>query len=168
MSMKLEGLKELDAQLKQLGSAAAVKTMASQIRKAMKPVLEDAKSRVPVDSGALRDSLALRVLKPNQTKTSSVMGGVVVRPNAGAKKALKHIKKFVKDKSERKKLGKEFLRQTGPRRWHFIEFGTSRMTAKPFLRPSMDAAADKIVTDFRNELRKRVKRAARKQARSKR
>lgn len=156
MSAKLEGLRELDNQLKELGAVAAVKVMQGQVRHAMKPVLERAKAMAPVDEGALRDGLAIRVLKPSQTKKSSVMAGIVVRPPPGMTKAYRRLRRLVKEKWKQRSLKRELIRNSATWRWHFVEFGTSKMAARPFLRPAMDASADGIVTEFRKDLRKRI------------
>jgi HK97 gp10 family phage protein len=50
-------------------------------------------------------------------------------------------------------------------RWHFIELGTAKMAAKPFLRPALDSNAEAVVAALRAELAAGIQRAIRRKAR---
>lgn len=49
--------------------------------------------------------------------------------------------------------------------WRFVEFGTEKMPARPFLRPAFEAKREEAVRVFREALAKSIARAARKAAR---
>jgi HK97 gp10 family phage protein len=49
--------------------------------------------------------------------------------------------------------------------WLFIEFGTEKMPARPFLRPAFEARKEEALRVFQTALGKAIKRAARKAAR---
>ncbi|MNN92971.1 hypothetical protein D3C81_2113340 [compost metagenome] len=48
--------------------------------------------------------------------------------------------------------------------WRMLEFGTSRMAARPFLRPVADQAGQKAVDTFARHFNQALDRALRKQA----
>src|SRR5687767_4676023 len=54
---------------------------------------------------------------------------------------------------------------TGPHRsfWHLAEFGTSKQPARPYLRPAMRANVQKSIDIFREELRRAIERALKRQ-----
>ena len=141
MSFKVEGLRELKGQLEALGYELAQKATAQAIRKAFRPVLDAAQARVPVDTGILRESIKQAVKK----LPDSVVTGLRIAPIKGAQK-----------------LGRRTL--SAHWRWHFVEKGTVKMAAKPFLRPALDANAQAVLRILTEELAKAVKRAAKRKA----
>ena len=143
--MKIEGLKDLHDQLEGLGAVLAAKVLAVAARKAFAPVLEDARNRVPVDTGLLRDGIRIQVQRP-KSGDSVVRVGLRIAAVKGAKK-----------------LGR---RTASPHwRWHFVELGTSKMSARPFLRPALDGNAGAVVNNLKAELAAGIRRALRRKAR---
>lgn len=150
-SWRVEGLRELQdklIELKQLGGQPN-RTLVRAGRVAWKNTLAEAKHLCPVldpsseaikyrTPGLLRDSITITVKKPKK-------GDVVL--TVGLK-----IKKLPKGTS---KKGVDNPR----RRWHFVEFGTSKMARKSFIRPSFDTTHTRIVETFRVELGKAIDRA---------
>jgi len=61
--IKLNGFEKLEALLNQLPDDVAKKSGIAALRKAARVVLEEAKRKVPVRTGKLRDSLSIRVIK---------------------------------------------------------------------------------------------------------
>jgi HK97 gp10 family phage protein len=47
-------------------------------------------------------------------------------------------------------------------RWHFVELGTSKMAAHPYLRPALDENAPAVIEALKVELAKGIKRVVRK------
>ena len=99
----------------------------SAARKAAKPLLAKAKQFAPVDTGTLRDSIKIRGLKRLKKNRGKV--GVSVAVGKGWY------------------LGKTFYAA-------FIEFGTNRMEAQPFLRPAAKAVRKEVRDVWRNEMHK--------------
>lgn len=163
-SMQVEGLRELEAQLKEIGALASVKIVGKDARKAMKPILEQIRARAPVDTGLTRDSLALKTVKP-RNGSQSLHVGVVVRVGKGGGRGDKKKALEGKKGEARKTAQKEWIRRSAHWRWHFTEKGTSTQPARPFIRPAFDQNASGAVITFRDELRKDFKRLARKHAR---
>lgn len=157
VGLKVEGLRELQDQLiEMVGTVGAVKALAKAGRKALLPVLMEAKARVPVDTGLLRDSLKITVKKAPKNSEAAVVVGIKVAVGKGGGKS--DLKKL--SGAERKRA----WRKSAHWRWHFIEFGTSKMAAKPFLRPSFDRNAQRMVDMLRAELAKEIARVLRKRA----
>ena len=48
--------------------------------------------------------------------------------------------------------------------WRFVEFGTSKMSAKPFLRPAFDTNVNSVAEEMKSDLAKAIDRAAAKLA----
>lgn len=142
-TIRCDGLHALQAQLVDLGAKLGTKVLAQAARKAFMPVFETARQLVPVgDTAELAFSIALAV-----KKTSS--GEDVVRVGL-------------------KIVGKGGANGLPPaRRWHFIEFGTSRMAAQPFMRPALDQNVQVVLELLKVELQKSINRALKRQAKGK-
>lgn len=126
MSVKIEGAKELEKKLLSFEPKLGRKIVRQALRKAAKPILAKAKSLVPVRTGALKKSLRIRALKKRKHRY-----GVMVATSEGW---------FV---------GMEFYGA-------FVEFGTDKITAQPFVRPAFDAEKANAERIIRTELRKGI------------
>ena len=97
------------------------------VRKALRAggnlIRKDARNRAPVDTGELLRSIKVRALSRSRNSF-----GVTVKTGEG----------FFK--------GDQFY--SG-----FIEFGTHKIEAQPFLRPAFDANVDAVLNAVRRELR---------------
>ena len=153
---RIEGLKELDKALGQLPRATGKNVLRRVARKALEPIIEDAKTKVHELSGDLRGSLAV------STKLSFTQKA-------------EHKSMFAGEKSSI-----EMFAGAGPHNFVpqavFEEFGVKRRgksnksTPHPFLRPAWDGGKMKVLTDIRKDLWLEIKlaadRAARKKARA--
>ncbi len=151
---RIEGLKELDKALGQLPRATGKNVLRRVARKALEPIIEDAKGKVHVIEGKLKGSLAV------STKLSFTQ------------KAL-HKNMFPSEKSS-----VEVFAGAGPH--NFVpqaiweEFGVTRRGKRfgphPFLRPAWDAgkmrALNNVKRDLWAEIKKAADRVARKKARA--
>lgn len=156
---KVTGLKELREQLTQLGAIAGQRILASAARTAMKPVLDDARVRVPVASGLLHDALRLATVRPTS-------GNVVASAGVAIAKKVNQEIPVVLDEDEEEPVSDltTTARVDGPRhRWHFVEFGTVNMAAQPFLRPAFDARKGEALDRFKKFLRKKIEKARKRQ-----
>lgn len=134
--MKLQGLRELEEQLLKLGAEVGGKVLARAARKAFAPVVEIAKARVPVDTGALHESIRLTVSKPKGEGAAVVAGmriaGRTARHGGGGDPSVY---------------------------WRYVEMGTAKKAARPFARPALDANAGAVVETLRTELAAGIERA---------
>ena len=114
---------------------------------AAKVVRDEAKQIVPVDTGTLkRNIIVQRWSRPSYGLSASV----VVRMRKLKGSAISRLKARNLRKGNKLYKGDPFY-------WRFIEFGTSKRSASPFLRPGFErkkfAAVDIAIVEFR----KRVK-----------
>lgn len=129
---KLSGFDEFYDVLYELPKATQRNTLKRVNTKAMKPVLEDARSNVPVGaSGDLKGSVRIqhKVLKKKGALRTSVTAG------GGAT-------------------------YYAP----FIEFGTVKMPAQPFLRPAIDGKEQDVIDSIKAEMAIEVPKAAARRA----
>jgi HK97 gp10 family phage protein len=146
IDLKLEGLEAVQEQLKELEAVAAARALARAARKAFAPVLEEARARAPVDTRLLRDHISIATVRP-KGGAAVVRVGLKVRAVRGAQK-----------------LGRK---TASPHwRWHFVEVGTVKMAAKPFMRPALDGNAQRVVDLLKAELVTSIGRALKRQRRA--
>lgn len=125
--ISLSGEKELLKMLKELAPKEMKKAVRQASRVTAKAVLQDAKSMVPVDTGLLEESLAVRVA--TKLGRNRIGHRVVTKPVWDDQDAF---------------YG------------HFIEFGTVKMEADPFMRPALWGNEDEMKRVFTQELRAAV------------
>lgn len=155
VTFKIEGMKEFENLIKEIqedfGEKDQKKILNKAVRKSMASVLNAAKTRSPIDTGALQASLRLEVRKPSRKDkrskyvmpTDIVIGNVTTAPgNVLAKK------KFMNVKSGKIQQGIE-----SDARAIANEFGTASMPANPFLRPAMESQAGNVVNSLGDSLK---------------
>jgi HK97 gp10 family phage protein len=148
IELRLNGLPELLEQLDELGTVTGARALRTAARKAFGPVLEAAKSKVPVGEGDLRDSLKISVRKGgNSGEDEDVVFRVGIKVG--------------------KVPGAAGGSKVAPsRRWHLVELGTVKMPAKPYLRPALDSQRDAVLSMLTEELAKSIARVKKRRARS--
>lgn len=146
MTIKVEGMAELQAQLAELGDALTQqKTLRKAARKAFEPVLLAAQAKAPVRTGILRDSIVLSSpskVDPN-ARGAAVVVGLRIKKTRDPDPA--------KDASWR---------------WHFVERGTRNHPPHPFLRPALHANAQYVVDELRRLLKTDIDQIVRRNARN--
>jgi HK97 gp10 family phage protein len=143
-NFEIEGLKELEKALLDLGPELGFKTLRSAGREAMKPVLASAQKNVHVDSGDTHDALAISAKKGK--------GNTSVFINVGA----------TKTKATKKQGGRKFVNVN--QKVIAQEFGTKKQEADPFLRPALENNANKVLSGLKNSLADKIEKAAKKLA----
>ena len=154
LSFKFEGFQEFEEMVNEIRDDFSEKDAKQIMNKAMKlamePVLSLARNLVPVDSGALQDSLRIEARKPtNKDKhsryvsaTDIVISTVTTAPANAMKK-----KGFNDFKPDFRALA--------------MEFGTAKIPGgKPFLRPALEGqsqAATNILADSFSTVLERYK-----------
>ena len=109
------GFKELDDDFKLLSNAEQRKVSRKAVRAGAVVFRDAVRANAPVRSGVLKRSISV------DTVRGSVTAGV----------------KFKKVLA--KKKGKKGRHKSTPYYWYFLEHGTSKMSAQPFVRPAFDA-----------------------------
>lgn len=137
MSMQIEGLRELEAKLRGMGPKLAKNGLRSAVAAGSRVVMAEAKRKVPVDTGTLRRAIYMKQIR-EQSSSSKQTYYVGVR----------------RGKSERKKNRDGYY-------FAFVEFGTAKMAAQPFLRPAFEAKKVDAVEVIKRRLAERVEKLAR-------
>lgn len=153
---KIEGLDLVVKKLKSLPEKMQRKGLQDAVRKGANLVKKDAQRRArrfdrPQTPQAVFKEIVTRV----DNKAGNKVGGVVmhVGVRGGARR--------YKNNKHNRKLNRVGARYEGPGNvfyWRFLEFGTSKMRAQPFMRPALasnvGAVTDLIVAALRVELDK--------------
>ncbi len=126
----IKGAKELLRKLKAMDTKLAKKVTRQALRKSAKPMLAAAKSRAPVITGGLRDSLKLRAGRRKKDRVS-----IAVVTAAGWFK------------------GDQFYAA-------FVEVGTSQAPAHPYLRPAFDNTRSESLQIISSELASGIEKVA--------
>ncbi len=154
----VQGLPELQAQLRELGATMAARVLATAARKAFMPVIEAARARAPTANestgatGITKESIKIRVIRPKSGDTV-VQVGLRIARSAEAAGLVRASRGVVK-------------RRDASWRWHFVEFGTVHQAARPFIRPAMDENAQQVIDELKKELVKGINKVLRKSAKS--
>ncbi len=148
-TIKLSGLKELDAKLAKMDKAVGFKTLRSALNDTSKPMFVLAKQKAQAtgvkgfDAGATAAAMGRWTKKIKEKQTVLFMG-----PKNKAKKAVNLWNQ---------KHGTNVKRIS---HFHLVEFGSARGPAQPFLRPAFDATKVQMARDFGKNLAARIEKAA--------
>ena len=122
MEIEILGLTELEEKLSNLDVKLS-KALDEALNEIAEKIRDDAKSLVPVDTGALRKSI--RIEKKGELQVSVVAGdGGVINPRTGRE-----------------------VDYAG-----YVEFGTSRMNPKPYMQPALEKNRDELLNIVRRKI----------------
>jgi HK97 gp10 family phage protein len=141
MSIKVEGLKELEKKMISLGPKISLKALRSSLAAGAKVIKQDAMARVPVKTGTLRKSLYIkRLTKPNPYAERYILGA-------------RHGKKMQK-------------RNLDAYYWSWIEFGHKDRSGKavdprPFIRPAFESRKIQAMDTIKQVLKTKIEKLVR-------
>ena len=154
ITFEFKGFKELQEVFAEIqddfGEKDQKKILVSGVRQAIKPVLEMARMRAPVDTGALSQSLRVEARKPSSKDRRSRYfnpGQVAIALVTTAPGNV-----LAKKKWKNKKTG---AKQTGIKsdaRANVQEFGSYKMAAHPYMRSSLESQAQAVTDNLGNNL----------------
>jgi HK97 gp10 family phage protein len=143
--IRLDGVDELRRALEAMPARIRARAVRAALRKAALPIRDDAKARAPVLQGRLpyrtpgtvRRRISLRASKfARQAGDEGVFVGV----------------KPLRGRADTRRYGKAGARNPNdPFYWRFLEFGTRKMAARPFLGPAARAKGNEVVRNFLRE-----------------
>ena len=141
VTIKIEGLQQLGERMRKLSSDVALKTSRAATNAAAQVIKKKAKANITaspsVRTGRLRDAVIVKkVPKSQEQYTSEHLVTVRGRGKKGTKAAT----------------------NSAPYA-HFLEWGTIKMPAEPFLRPAMDSGKDEALKAMADKLRQRIEKA---------
>lgn len=138
--VKVEGLEELKRQIEGLNEKFQRRVLDQGVSAAARIIRNAASSKAPKDTGLLK-----RAIRIGKVRQLSFPG-----------KSVYHVFISPKVKGTRQKKGKS--REIWAFYWRFLEFGTRKMAARPFLRPAFDEnreqALKAMADKFRSALEK--------------
>lgn len=115
--MKIQGFKELAAAMRQLPERVAKNALRAAVNAGASEIRKEARARVPVDSGLTKKSIHQRQIREKSSASRQV---VYVGVRSGGR-------------------NKDGTKRAAPWYWRFVEYGTSKMAARPFMRPAFEA-----------------------------
>lgn len=150
MSVKIQGLERVTENLRHLAMNMQKKHARKASRKALKSVADSAKQNAkrlddPETANKIYQNIAIRARKSSNRQQVKTSVGVL----GGAKSPAKKVGEL-KGKGKKNRGGDTFY-------WRFLEFGTSRIAATPFMRPAMSQNIGRIAQDFADELDEAIK-----------
>jgi HK97 gp10 family phage protein len=174
VTIKLEGIGDVEKVFAELAEEigdkkANSKILVPAVREAMQPVLRQAQSLAPVDTGALFLSLRVEARRPTKadrrskyiTQTDTVIATVTtasgkkLKEMSEGKGLIKAKKKLAKMYGE--KVATSFVGIPSDARAMAQEFGTAKMkNHKPYLRPAIESQAQTTVNRLSEILARRI------------
>lgn len=155
---EIKGLKEIGERLRALPPALGSKgggPLRYALMQAAKVVRAEAQARVAVRSGELRDNIVTK-RHPNPKAV-----GVTERYDVGMKGGTRRLADNVRNRRARRAGQK--VRTAGKVFYgRFLELGTVKMQARPFLRPALEAKGGEAVRVFRDAFLRAVELAEKK------
>lgn len=152
--VQIEGLQELAAALRELPEKIARNGLRAAVYAGAKVIRDEAKTLAPVSTGpvsqghpppgTLARSIVMKQI-PEQSGMSNQVFAVTVR----------HGKKYQKQGKKGDKSQDAFY-------WRFVEFGTAKMAAKPFLRPAFEGKKQEAAEAIKQKLAERIEEEASK------
>lgn len=155
--VRVEGLRELEAKLKaiaaEFGGKKAINPVRNALRKAGRIVQKSAQQKVRVKTGAVKENII--VTNVRKSPPGEIGVNVTVRAKA----------KAYKDTPANRRKGAVggSYQAYGPLYYaRFLEFGTSRQPAYPFMRPAFEENKNTLPGIIRDELAVQIERAVAK------
>lgn len=152
LTLKVVGLTELERRLREFGPKVAANGLRSSTLAGAKIFLNAVRDTAPHRTGILRASLVTkrRRTAPHEARYSIVSKGVKL--TFGDTRLNRRLRR----------VGKKY-QADGPGFYgKFLEFGTSKMAARPFMRPAFNNNTDAAIDAVANGLRKAIDRAAKR------
>lgn len=168
-TLKVYGLKELDAAIAELIDSTSSATAKNAIRRglieAAEPMAERARQLVPVRSGALRDSITVSArLKNSVGKAAFAQAKRAGLSDTEAVAATRRAQREARGEAPSVEV---YVGPSGApaSRAHLTEFGTAKAAAQPFMRPAFDATVREVVERTAEAVGQQIQKAADRAAR---
>lgn len=154
-NVKVEGLSQIHKALSELGRKVSNKIAVKAMREGGKIVREQARQNAPVLSQSTPYRRAGTLKKAIKSSTKVLKNGKIGTVIRVKELTAKQIETF-KVRSGKKGA----LNPKDPYYWRFLEFGTSKMPAKPFLRPAFEQSKEKAATEIITTLKRGIEEEA--------
>jgi HK97 gp10 family phage protein len=141
----LTGFKELAAALRELPQRVAKNGLRSAVGAGAAVIRKEARVRAPKDTGELAKDVMIKRERDTQ----------------GGNLFVARYSVFVLSGKKSRLKGKKRDVQRDSFYWRFVEFGTSKMAARPFMRPAYEGQKEAAVTAIGEKLDQRIQATAR-------
>lgn len=158
-TLNISGLKELQAALKELPDRIAKNVLRGSVAAGAAIIRNEARQRAPVYTG----EVAAGHPPPGTLKRSIVQKQIKELSNATKQTFFVTVRRG----KEYQKQGKKGNLSQDAYYASWVEFGNSRMSARPYLRPAFEAKKEAAIEAIRAYLEKRIPEEAAKLAGSK-
>ena len=157
MQVKILGLEQLKKALNQLPIEIQQKALRSAVSASAKVVVDAAIAKAPAgDTGNLKKAIyRYRSRSGSGTGRETYLVGVRKGKKAYANTARNR---------RLNRVGKNYTVQGEAYYWRFLEFGTAKMQAKPFMRPAFEGSKSRILDVMKERLGKAIQDQANKLA----
>lgn len=157
-TFQIEGLKELDAALGELGKATARNVMMRALTKSAEPIKQAAIGMAPRDTGNLAESITISAKSVARAGKKAFAQAMKAGSSKGdAQAAARAANKGAKGKDT---FSQVFVGPTqAGRHGYFNEFGTENMAAQPFMRPAFDVGAPQALESLKDDLATEIEKA---------
>ena len=136
VTVQVEGLKELEQKLLSFGDKLARNGLRAAVAAGARVVVKEARANVPVDTGTLKKAIYQKQIREESGNTQQTF--------------------YVGARHGKKEQAK------GRDAWYFpfVEFGTEKMPARPFMRPACESTKDEAIEAIKSRLAERVEKLA--------
>ena len=164
-TVKISGLKQLDSALTELSKGAARGALRRALIKAAEPMRAAAERNAPEDIGELKRSIVLTTRIDNQAGRAEYAN---VMKSGGSKS---QAVQAMRDARRGQGVGESFAEaymgpEKGSKRLAIKsvvqEFGSSRQSAQPYMRPAFDAEAANVINRVGDELSAEISKSVRR------
>ena len=165
--VKIRGLAEIKDAFAQLPAKVNRKVLNDGLIAGARLVRDEAKRRVPLlkfpDPRRLRGALQRAIHAGRVRPEGRAAASVWIRVRSLTKS---QVARFKRAQLKGGKRVKAALNPNDPFYWRFVEFGTSKMAARPFMRPAFEARkhamVDKAITVFRDRVQAEIQKLGRR------
>jgi len=147
-TVRIEGLAQLDRALKELPQRIANRGLRASVYAGAKVIRDEARSRAPKAA----QSLGPKQPPPGTLKRSVIMKQIPELSSLTRQTffvTVRHGKKY-RNQGKRGNLSQDAWY------WRFLEFGTRKMVARPFLRPALESRRREAVDAIKQRLSERI------------
>lgn len=157
--IRIEGLDDVLAALKALPDSITKNAAPFAMRKGANVIAKEAKARARVRTGNLQKRIAVRKRKRRPP-------GVALAYSVGVLGGASATYGNTKGNRRKGIVGQKYQKESTAYYWRFLEFGTEKLAAKPFLRPAFDSKAEEAVKAIADGFRTGLTRAVTKALKS--
>lgn len=150
-NVKVDGLSQIHKALSELGRKVSNKIAVKAMREGGKIVREQARQNAPVLSQSTPHRRAGTLKKAIKSSTKVLKNGKI-----GTVIRVKALTAKQREAFKAKNASSGAYNPKDPFYWRFVEFGTSKMPAKPFMRPAFEQSKEKAATEIIKTLKDEI------------